>query len=1176
MNARAATQPEQSVIRGRVETVFFAGPKWSSGKLETTAGAQIRFRGNLYAREGDPLVLRGYWVHDRQFGRQFEVTSMEYDMALDTDGLANFLAKHPDLKGIGVVKAKILADEFGDDFENALVEEPQAMAEAAHLPLETIFHLREIWQSNALLNRASAWLASFELTYHQVSTLLKRLGNNAVAILKENPYLLVREVAGFGFKRIDNVALKLGVPKEHEGRIRAGVLDCIQDALDEGHCWLEYEDLVRKANDLLAIDDCDSWHWIENATDALLDDGALSCVISEFGRLIANPKIVEMEKFLATMFRPRLNNIHFRRPAESERLLREAAPDLNPEQFAAAFNALRYMISLMSGGAGSGKTFTIKAILDVCKKKGLSVLLAAPTGKAAKRMEQMTGHPASTIHKLLGYNGSEYYHGPDNPISTDFLIIDEMSMVDVPLAWRLFRSLRLDMTAVLMVGDHNQLPPVGPGNVLRDIVQRQLVPTVILKEIVRQAGVLKENCISVLSGKVPATSEREASGKKPWLVFNDLDNPDEVPNFIRAMYEQVLAQKCGYDLILDVQVLTPTHKGPMGTRALNIMLQRLLQKMLFNVDVPPVPEKRRPKLYANDKVIQIRNNYDLGVMNGAIGIIRRALPDGGMEIEFDGELKEIPAKSPWLQDIELAYALTIHKCVAGDTLIATGDGLMSMHDIGGRVRPGTTSGCYIRMYTHAGYKAAVNVSNEGEKDCIRLETKNGFSLTASTDHKVYVATDVGVKWVSMNSLVPGDTLVMRRGTMLERSDIPIREVMVDGDPRLKDSLMIDEGTAWVLGVLVGRGKYDDDEYDGMDLCASDHNLLLQFVSRVQGSTGDSLAVTPMSLEKYRLSFNDSTSRELFMEAGLGYDGPAEKRTPWAILQSGPKIQCAYLRGLFDSSCWRESPTPTFWTFSERLSCEVQQLLFANGILSSRNESTSISGKAPQSWIVSVDAEAEVKRFTELIDPQHLERTASNNSRLYRPQKGLAMTAPIPFGKALIIDCRLELLRRPDRIPSTVGSFFHDIILDEQRLHHTHVEWLVRQIPDLAVAGPACKYLQMMCDWGYVFEYVKSKTPLRAKVYDFLVPEDHSYIGNGFINHNCQGSEYPCVIAIIHKAHSFQHHRNLFYTAVTRARDSAIILGDRWGVRFCAQKKSVDLRQTFLSLAPDLGDAWCFK
>lgn len=653
---------ESDVLCGMVDTVYYAAPQWSSGRLKMSDGDTVRFAGKLFARVGDLLTLRGRWTRHPQFGRQFEVASMEYDMALDTDGLAHYLANHPEVKGIGPAKARILAERFGSEFDRALAEEPEAMAKAAHVPVDSILALRSLWQAHALLNRASAWLASFELTHHQVTLLLQRLGNNAVAVLKENPYLLAGEIPGFGFKRVDKVALKTGVPKGHQGRIRAGVLECVKDALDTGHCWVEYQDLVDRANTLLTMDDLDSWRWVADATDALVKEGALAEVSHAGQRLVATPAMVEMEQFLAETFRRGVSpNVHFRDERHVVRLIERHAPQLNPGQLVAASNALSFMISLVSGGAGSGKTFTIKAILDICEERGLNVILAAPTGKAAKRMEQVTGHEAFTLHRLLGYNGRDYRCGPDNPVEADVLVIDEMSMVDVPLAWRLFQALRLDHTAVVLVGDHNQLPPVGPGNVLRDLVQRRLVPTMVLEEIVRQAGVLKENSIAILSGTVPKSSARDAAGRRAWHVLDDLDIPDHVPRFICDMYQQVLAQKLNFNPITDVQVLTPTHKGPMGTRALNILLQRLFQKMLYGIEPPPVPEGRRPRPLVHDKVIQTKNNYELGVMNGAVGIVRDATLGGGLMIDFDGESKEIPAKSPWLQDIELAYALSIHK-----------------------------------------------------------------------------------------------------------------------------------------------------------------------------------------------------------------------------------------------------------------------------------------------------------------------------------------------------------------------------------------------------------------------------------------------------------------------------------------------------------------------------------
>jgi exodeoxyribonuclease V alpha subunit len=207
--------------------------------------------------------------------------------------------------------------------------------------------------------------------------------------------------------------------------------------------------------------------------------------------------------------------------------------------------------------------------------------MAAPTGKAAKRMEQVVGGEAFTIHRLLGYNGHQYMLGPEAPIEADVLVVDEVSMVDVALAWRLFRAVAFGRTAVVLVGDHNQLPPVGPGNLLRDLIERQPIPTVVLDQIVRQAGVLKENSMAILQGEVRKSSTEAESERGPWIVINRLTEVTQTRDQILELYESVLAEKMGFDLLADVQLLTPTRKGPLGTDALNSDLQQLVQRKLW-------------------------------------------------------------------------------------------------------------------------------------------------------------------------------------------------------------------------------------------------------------------------------------------------------------------------------------------------------------------------------------------------------------------------------------------------------------------------------------------------------------------------------------------------------------------------------------------------------------------
>lgn len=645
-----------------MERVFFSSPNFSAGRFITERGDRIQFAGNVVVQESQPLVLHGKFVRHPKYGFQFEVSSMEFDRQLDARGLANYLANNPDIKGIGPAKARVIAEQFGTDFERSLVEEPDRIAEVARVPLSVIEALRSHWLETSSINDALTALSAYGLTHHQVTKLVKKLGNNAVGIIERDPYVIVGEIDGFGFKRIDKIARQVGVPKDASSRIRAGIVFCVEDALDRGDCWVEYEDLLDRANELLVMDCLDSREQIEKRLDDLIDEKALSCYAADSRFLVAKPHIRRMEEDLARVFAEGKNpNPHFDDAGELPAEIKRISPKLNPRQLEATLTSAGRSISLISGGAGSGKTFTIAALTRLCEDRDLRVVLCAPTGKAAKRMEEATGRDASTIHRLLGFNGKTYSRDSENPIAADMLIVDEVSMVDVVLAWHLFRAIDLERTAVVLVGDHNQLPPVGPGNILRDLVESRSLPTTILDDIVRQAGILKENSIAILRGEVSKTPQRDTSLRGAWYVADQHTEAERVQRFILELFEHTLNEKLGFDILRDVQLLTPTHKGPLGTAELNAKLQRLIQHKLWNYDVPPVQPGRRPKLFVNDKVIQTRNNYDLGVMNGAMGIVRSVGFDGSLTIEFEDKMVHIEAGSPHRSDIQLAYALTIHK-----------------------------------------------------------------------------------------------------------------------------------------------------------------------------------------------------------------------------------------------------------------------------------------------------------------------------------------------------------------------------------------------------------------------------------------------------------------------------------------------------------------------------------
>lgn len=650
---------ERASIRGVVETVFYSGPTFSAGRLRTENGAVVKFAGKVFVRESDPVRLDGHWVEHPKYGRQFEAEFMGHDLEMNPDGLANFLANHPDVKGIGPAKARLIADEFGCGFDAAIRIKPEAVAAVAKVPIENVLDLQRIWIANSDFNTAMAYLAAFGLTHHQVTTLVGKFGSQVVPILERDPYVLMREITGFGFKRVDKIARKMGVPKDLPSRIRAGLHYCVLAALDDGDCWVEYEDLLDRANTLLVMDTLDSREVIEEHLESLLAEGLL--VSHPFERLVvADPEIHRMETELASV----LKTAHSRSPhamGDVEQLLNAEGGELNPEQRDAVRNALNFSISLMTGGAGSGKTYAVSTITSIAERLELKVVLAAPTGKAAKRLEEVVGHEASTIHRLLGFNGSTYSRDALNPIEADILVVDEVSMLDVVLGWRLFQAVGRMRTAVVLVGDHNQLPPVGPGNLLRDLVRSCAIPTVLLTRIIRQAGALKENSTAVLSGEVRPTSDVLIGARRPWYVIDTFTDRDDVRRMLLLLFEEILQERLGYDLIRDVQVLTPTHKGPLGTVELNIELQRLLQKKLSSFEPPDVEPGHRPRFYAGDKVIQTKNDYELGVMNGAMGVVIDAEAGGGLTINFDGMPVEIGKDSDALGNLQLGYATSIHK-----------------------------------------------------------------------------------------------------------------------------------------------------------------------------------------------------------------------------------------------------------------------------------------------------------------------------------------------------------------------------------------------------------------------------------------------------------------------------------------------------------------------------------
>jgi len=646
---------ESQVIRGMVHRAFYASPTFSAGIIRTDDGDFVKFRGKFHAAEGDVVAVAGRWTRDRKYGRQFDVEGLSYDLPESADGLAAYLASHPAFKGVGPATAERLVDyaRTGKALDDLIRNRPEELYSRLRIPMSTLTTLREAWVANAAENEIRSYLAQFDLTHHQMNVLLETFGNAVVGVLRNDPYRIIKVVKGYGFKRVDKIARRLGTPKDHPGRIAAGIMYCLGEALGSGHTWTSGAELLQQANELLLLDGMDSLDVIRRVAEALLEQGE----IARSGQAIALPPILDAEAYI----RDRLD-------LQGEDALRVLpalvdVSDLTTAQAEAFETAMRNVISVISGGAGTGKTFVVARLAEAFKALGLQIALCAPTGKAAKRIEEvMREHgldlEAKTIHRLLEYNGHVFNReslsmpvlgldesGEETVRSPayDAVIVDEVSMVDVPLMRVLLSAIDFDKTRLVLVGDHNQLPPVGPGNVLRDVIHHNLAPTTVLTQVVRQAGVLKTNSSAVLHGAVAPTAVND----RGWVVVDCFKEAGEIQVHLRDLITKQIPDRLGYDPIRQVQVITPMHNGPLGTKALNEMMQ-----FLFHGKVDG-------RYAIGDKVIQTANDYEMGVMNGTVGYVVD-FADGEYFVDFEGAgCRQIDGER--LQKISLAYALTAHK-----------------------------------------------------------------------------------------------------------------------------------------------------------------------------------------------------------------------------------------------------------------------------------------------------------------------------------------------------------------------------------------------------------------------------------------------------------------------------------------------------------------------------------
>ncbi|MDK2920514.1 MAG: exodeoxyribonuclease alpha subunit [Desulfonauticus sp.] len=648
------------VLKGEVKKIFFYsqdnGYTAFLFHLKEENITACGYLGELYP--GEELELKGKWKNHPKYGRQFWVEEAVRKELVSLEGIKGFLTSNL-IKGIGEKTGEKLIEAFGSRVLEVLDDSPEELLQIEGIGPKKLEQIVSSWKSQQNLRNLVLFLQSHGISTGYVQKIINKYGQEAIAKIKQNPYTLAKDIRGIGFKRADSMALKLGLSKDSFFRLEAGVFYLLKELAEKGNLFYPQEELVELLKDLLEVEEEVILSALEEMAAQkkifildLKEQGLKKAVyLSYFYSL--EQELASRIYHLATFPLP---NIQLKNLEEKiKKVEQEQKINLTPEQREAVRLALENKVFILTGGPGTGKTTITKIIVKLFQTQDYKIKLCAPTGRAAKRLEESTYFPASTIHRLLKAKPEGGFElGEENKLKAEVVIVDEVSMLDAPLFLALLRALPLTCRLIL-IGDINQLPAIGPGNVLSDLLESETIASKRLTSIFRQAkeSFIVLNAHRINEGKLPLKSKLEA----PYSDFFWIEKEDPVASkeLVLKMVSERIPKIYGFDPKKEVQVLTPMHKGELGTISLNQALQARLNSGKNK-------RIKRGQIYFSegDRVIQLANNYEKQVFNGDLGFITRVWPEeGSLEVDFDGQ-KVLYSRED-LEELSLAYAVSIHK-----------------------------------------------------------------------------------------------------------------------------------------------------------------------------------------------------------------------------------------------------------------------------------------------------------------------------------------------------------------------------------------------------------------------------------------------------------------------------------------------------------------------------------
>ena len=640
---------QEHSLRGTLYKIIFTNNEngYLIGALKTAEGTISIVGYMLEPREGDEYIVSGSWTTHPKYGKQFQFTTYEIKEPTTLHGVEEYLASGL-IHGVGPAIASRIVKKFGMKTLDILNKTPDRLLEIEGVGKKKLEAIVESASSLHEMEGVMTFLKSYNISTSQAIKIFKTYGKGAVGVVKNNPYQLIVDVQGIGFQIADSIAQRVGVQPESTYRLDAGIRYVLNDACRAaGHCFLPREELARRAAELLVVDEAK----IDRAIDESVQNGFLAAENDQLFPFVLYQAEIESARRLEQLLRKGAKAF-----AEQKLLVSLAHIErrhkiaFDAKQRDAILHSIQKPITILTGGPGTGKTLCVNGIIELADELGIAYMLCAPTGRAAKRLSELSSREAKTIHRLLEYEPQSglFRRDAETPLECDMLIVDEVSMVDLELFAALLLAVKPESQLVL-VGDVDQLPSVGPGQVLRDLIDSKRIGTVRLDTIFRQAeeSSIIANSHRINAGEVPAFSTD--------FKFLEENSAENIQETIIRLCATILPQNYRYDPFDDIQVLSPMHNGAAGVRELNKELQQAL-----NGHSKICWQGSERKFLMGDKVMQTRNNYDKEVFNGDIGRVSGVdRNDGILLVDFYGRRVEYTFEQ--LDELTLAYAMTIHK-----------------------------------------------------------------------------------------------------------------------------------------------------------------------------------------------------------------------------------------------------------------------------------------------------------------------------------------------------------------------------------------------------------------------------------------------------------------------------------------------------------------------------------